>query len=163
MIILIDSREKENSHILNYMAVNKISVKRKQTLKFGDYSFIDHNTDYRNLIVIERKNSLDELALNLTSGKKDNPVNRRERFKNEFKRAKEAGAKMVLLIENATQEDIKEHNYRSKLHPNAFIGSLNSWYNKGYIDNIFFCQDKNDAGWAMLKIFKQYLNLYVSK
>ena len=58
MIILIDSREKENSHILNYMAVNKISVKRKQALKFGDYSFIDHNTDYRNLIVIERKKYL---------------------------------------------------------------------------------------------------------
>jgi hypothetical protein len=157
MIILIDSREKENSHILNYMAVNKISVKRKQALKFGDYSFIDHNTDYRNLITIERKNSLDELALNLTSGKKDNPINRRERFKNEFKRAKEAGAKMVLLIENATQENILNHNYRSKLHPNAFIGSLNSWYNKGYIDNIFFCQDKNDAGWAMLKIFHNFL------
>ena len=157
MIILIDSREKENSHILNYMAVNKISVKRKQTLKFGDYSFIDHNTDYRNLIVIERKNSLDELSLNLTSGKKDHPINRRERFKNEFKRAKEVGAKVVLLIENATQEDIKEHRYRSRLHPNAFLGSLNSWHNKGYIDNIFFCKNKNDVGWAMLKIFYNFL------
>lgn len=157
MILLVDSREKENSHILNYMAVNKISVKEKQPLKFGDYSFIKDNIDYRNQIVIERKNSLDELSLNLTSGKKDNLVNRRERFKNEFKRAKEAGSKIILLIENATQEDILNHNYRSKLHPNAFIGSLNSWYNKGYIDNIFFCESKNDTGWAMLKIFHQFL------
>lgn len=157
MILLVDSREKENSHILNYMAVNKISVKEKQPLKFGDYSFIKDNIDYRNQIVIERKNSLDELSLNLTSGKKDNLVNRRKRFKNEFKRAKEAGSKIILLIENATQEDILNHNYRSKLHPNAFIGSLNSWYNKGYIDNIFFCESKNDTGWAMLKIFHQFL------
>lgn len=157
MILLVDSREKENSHILNYMAVNKISVKEKQPLKFGDYSFIKDNIDYRNQIVIERKNSLDELSLNLTSGKKDNPINRRERFKNEFKRAKEAGSKIVLLIENATQEDILNHNYRSKLHPNAFIGSLNSWYNKGYIDNIFFCESKNDTGLAMLKIFHHFL------
>lgn len=157
MILLVDSREKENSHILNYMAVNKISVKEKQPLKFGDYSFIKDNVDYRNQIVIERKNSLDELSLNLTSGKKDNPVNRRERFKNEFKRAKEAGSKIILLIENATQEDILNHNYRSKLHPNAFIGSLNSWHKKGYIDNIFFCENKDDTGWTMLKIFHQFL------
>lgn len=157
MILLVDSREKENSHILNYMAVNEISVKENQPLKFGDYSFIKDNVDYRNKIVIERKNSLDELSLNLTSGKKDNQVNRRERFKNEFKRAKESGAKIILLIENATQKDILNHNYRSKLHPNAFMGSLNSWHSKGYIDNIFFCESKNDTGWAMLKIFHHFL------
>ena len=39
MVILIDTREKENSHITNYFDKKGIKYK-KQALEFGDYSFM---------------------------------------------------------------------------------------------------------------------------
>ena len=70
MIVLVDTREQENSHILNYFDKKKIKY-MVQKLDVGDYSFmlpknpdmgIDNDIYFTNKIVIERKGSLDELA-----------------------------------------------------------------------------------------------------
>ena len=62
-------------------------------------------------VVIEKKNGLDEIAGNFTVD--------RQRFEDEFIRAKAEGLKVFLIIENASWSDILLHNYRSKLTPKA--------------------------------------------
>lgn len=127
MVIIIDTREKSYGHLLPWFRKNNIQLKRK-SLEFGDYAILG----MEHKIVIERKNSLDELALNFTQ--------KRQQFKNEMMRANAAGAKIILLIENCVQDDIKNHKYRSKFHPNAFLGSLNSWHQKYNLD-VYFCEN----------------------
>ena len=71
MVILIDTREKVNDHILNYFNKKNIAY-RQQALEFGDYSFMLPKVDgllcnelyFHKEIVIERKNSLEELSGN---------------------------------------------------------------------------------------------------
>ena len=148
--IYIDTREQVFSHISNVFIEKKLSIK-KEKLDFGDYTFQteckEFKKDYRNIVVVERKASLDELANNFTK--------HRETFKKEFIRANEAGAKVFLLIEDSTIQMIRNHHYRSQFHPNAFIGSLNSWHYKYNID-IYFCKSKYTAT-AILRIFNKFI------
>ena len=72
---------------------------------------------------------LDELAMCFTRG--------RDRFRKEFERARDAGAKVYLLVENATYEDIVKHRYRSKFASTAFLGSLLSWSVRYNITPVF--------------------------
>jgi len=145
-VMLCDTREQENKHILNYLIKNNINYKEKK-LDFGDYSFELEGLSLEEMIVIERKNSIDELCLNFTK--------ERERFKREILRAYEKKAYFILLIENGNLNDIKNHRYRSRMHPNALIGSLNSWKKKY---NIYtgFC-GKNNTGKVMYNFFKRYV------
>lgn len=84
-MILVDSREKENSHIIKEFIKAKIDFLDKQPLKFGDY--VNHDKK----IVIERKRDLVEFAGNC--GKNH------ARFKRELERCFEAKYKMYILIE----------------------------------------------------------------
>lgn len=68
---------------------------------------------------IERKMSLDELASCFTRG--------RDRFRREFERAAEAGAKVYLLVENGSFEAIANHRYRSRYNEAAYLASLTAW------------------------------------
>jgi ERCC4-type nuclease len=145
--IYIDTREQVFKHISNFFQLKEIPIKRAK-LDFGDYSFRTQSQDYRNIFAIERKHSLDELAINFTK--------HRETFKKEFIRANEVGAKILLLIEDSNQEMIKNHYYRSQFHPNAFMGSLNSWHYKYNID-IFFCKSKY-TGENILKLFNNFVD-----
>jgi len=88
LVILIDTREQENTNIIEFLERKKVSYKTK-ALNFGDYSFflpenkelgIQRDLYFDREIVIERKGSLSELAGNLT---KD-----RERFEKELIRKK---------------------------------------------------------------------------
>ena len=101
MRVVVDTREQENSHIIEYFNRKKIPfVKRK--LDFADYS-CEVNTkllglhveaewlSFENHVVVERKNSIDEIANCIG--------NDRDRFEAEFKRIKASGAKCVLLLE----------------------------------------------------------------
>ena len=63
--------------------------------------------------------NLDELAMCFTRSRK--------RFEREFERARAVGAKVYLLVEDATYEDIIRHRYRSKFASNAFLASLLAW------------------------------------
>lgn len=146
VVILIDTREQENTHITDFFDKKKIPYKRK-ALKFCDYSAelkaneefgLPFDISLENNIAIERKGAsksgLNEIATNFTDG--------RTAFENEFIRAKESGADIYLLIENGSWEDIKAHNYRSKMSENALYNSLLSW-SKKYNIKIHFLKSEN--------------------
>lgn len=131
VVILVDSREKENKHILE--SFNKHDIKYETPnggLKTGDYSLaieLENGKviDFRDSIVIERKNSLEELSSNVTKY--------RERFENELKRANNNNTKFILMIEDANwYKNLLEGNYNTFTHKNAYLGSvmaLKSRYN----------------------------------
>lgn len=130
LTILCDSREQVNENITEYFDKKKISyITRK--LDTGDYSAMIEDMTLEHDVVIEKKNGLDEIAGNFTVD--------RQRFENEFTRAKAEGLKIFLLIENASWNDILVHNYRSKLKPQSLIASLMSWQVKFNI-TITFCK-----------------------
>jgi ERCC4-type nuclease len=136
IVVLIDTREQKNKHITDFFDKKKIKYKSKK-LDFGDYSFyIPKNKElaiFKDIyfdkdIVVERKNSLDELAGNLTQG--------RDRLQGEFIRKQ--FAKMHLLIEDASWDDIKNHNYRSKYNPNSYLATLYCYMARYNISVDFF-------------------------
>ena len=101
---------------------------QRATLAFGDYCgnvridgepLFNTGLTVRPACVIERKMSLEELSSNFTRGRK--------RFEREFERARSAGAKVYLLVENGSWEAIRNHRYRTKYRPEAFMASLTAW------------------------------------
>ena len=137
LIILSDTRERENRHILQPLhekGMEFLEIK----LDAGDYSYmlpkneklgIVRDTYFDNDIVIERKASLEELSGNLT---KD-----RTRFEAELIRCK---GKMILMIEGNSYTDIFYHSYKTKFNENAFFASLISYRAKYGIDIAFIDQ-----------------------
>lgn len=125
MVILIDTREQQIKHITAYFDKKGIKYTR-QKLDCGDYSFKVDERSYENEIVVERKNSLEELSGNFTT--------QRERFEREFQRCK---GKIILLVENGSIDKILEHKYRSELSVNAFLGSLQTFENRYDINTKF--------------------------
>lgn len=118
-------------------------------LDFGDYTYnltlpegSLHDTSKRikPKCVIERKQNLDELAMCFTRS--------RDRFKREFERAAEAGARIYLLTENASIDMILLGRYRSKFNSKAFIASLTA-YSVRYNMTPIFCSSENSG--AMIR------------
>ena len=159
MIIITDTREARNQHVLEAFSKAEIPFKVKK-LHFGDYSM----EDCENKVIIERKATLTELSGNLTKGRK--------RFAAEFERARQAGAKIYLLIEDekARQKmvdrqamddigDISGKDYaktwRSKFTARAMIASLASWKVKYDLEIIFV--SKKDSGAKIIEIFEKFL------
>jgi hypothetical protein len=156
--ILYDTREQQNQHILDYFDKQKVSYK-KQKIDEGDYTaIITKRPDmgiYRDLYfpaAVERKNSVDELAGNL-SEKTDSRDD--IRLIRELQRAKAKGIKMYLIIEDKNgMENIKKGNYRSLYKPKSFLGRLSSIQDSYLHDTIFV--SSNDTG------FEIYRKLYYS-
>ena len=92
-LLLVDTREKPKAieSILKSFDSAGISYTRTKLL-FGDY--MDYN---RPGIVIDRKQTIQELAKNVTV--------ERDRFVNELDRAKAAGAHLVILVEQNRYKD----------------------------------------------------------
>lgn len=161
--ILSDSREQRNQHVLEALNQDGIKFKSKG-LKFGDYSFSFDGTSYEKEVILERKATLTELAGNFCSGRK--------RFEAEFIKATEAGAKVILLVEDAdgrekmilrrtldadkslTADARQKKTWRSNFTANSMIASIASWKEK-YNFSIIFCNKKETAG-QMLKSFYEY-------
>lgn len=119
MLILVDTREQKNQHIIDYLDSKGIPHKLEK-LETADYTFILPNyadLGFDRQILIEKKNSLDEISGNFT---KD-----RERFTREFERV--TTEKIHLVIENATWKKLLNGTYRSQLNPRAFMASMMSW------------------------------------
>lgn len=121
--IIADTREHNTPRAKKRFQAFGVPVERA-TLSYGDYTWnygghYDVGCTLFPTCVVERKMSLDELASNLTRGRK--------RFQREFERAADHGAKVYLLVENASWEAIMMHRYRSKYHPKAFLASLTAW------------------------------------
>ena len=125
MEILIDTREQNTEEARRRFERFRCPFSRA-TLNYGDYTFnfnlpdgqpfLDVRNTVKPPVVIERKASLGELAKCL--GK------RRKRFLRELQRAKDAGAKVYLLVENATWENLINGKYRSQLKPDIFLANL---------------------------------------
>lgn len=130
LTIVVDTREQKNEHIMGYFDTNKVAHTTRK-LDTGDYSAMIGKMTLEHDVVIERKASLDELAGNFTID--------RQRFEDEFTRAKAEGLKVFLLVENASLSDIFSHNYISKLEPKSLLASLLSWQVR-YNITIMFCK-----------------------
>lgn len=154
LTILIDTREQKNQHITNYF--DKKGIKYKiQKLDYGDYScMLSKNVELglpfditlENVIAIEKKNSLNEIAGNIGKG--------RTAFENEFIRSQKC-QNFILLIENGNYTDIRLGNYNSELGAKSFYNTLLSWRLK-YGFQIDFVDSKY-TGSHMFEIFKKKL------
>jgi len=125
--ILVDNREQTTPKAVERYKSFGVPYKRA-TLNYGDYCGIitlndseiyDTAHSVKASCVIERKMSLDELAMCFTRG--------RDRFRREMERAASNGSTVYLLVENATYEGIIKHRYRSRFSPSAFLASLTAW------------------------------------
>lgn len=147
LVILIDSREQENSHVVNWLNKSKKSYK-VQKLDYGDYScmlpvgsFKGQTRDiyFTDTIAIERKFCIDEIAMNLKDKKTNvNEVNKEiiellgqkyleKVLKTDYNRLKFELANMnrydiefyIFIEDKDFDKNIREHNYRSLYAPDV--------------------------------------------
>ena len=143
--ILADTREQDTARARERYERMNAPVSRAK-LNYGDYCYnavlpsgsaiYDTEKPINPACVIERKMSLDELAMCLG---KD-----RDRFEREFERASAAGARVILLCENSNWENLINGRYRSKLHPNAYLASLVAWSAR-YDFQLVFCKEETSG------------------
>ena len=151
-MLIVDTREKPKAikSLLTYIKRQSIPYEVKK-LDFGDYL----NTD-RPDIVIDRKQNISELAKNV--GTKD-----RERFKREILRAHEAGAHLIILVEQNKYQDrgewvqvqdisdlLRWSSPHTQVTGERIYRILVSWCAK-YPISVRFC-DKKDTGKEIIKI-----------
>lgn len=157
MTILVDTREKVNSHITD--AFDKAGVKWKsKSLSYGDYSFfipaneklsIPRDLYFDRKVCIERKANLEEISGNLT---KD-----RARIEKEFALAPPF---KVLLIESSNYSDVATGNYDTKYNNKSFLASLHTlWFKYGL--PVFFMPDKKFSSLFIKKYFEYYFKNYI--
>ena len=150
MVVLVDTREQENAHILSYFDQKHVQYEEK-SLSTADYSaFLPANKEFGVLrpiyftdsVLIERKNSLDELASNLTIG--------RTRFESELLRAK--GANIALMVENASYGDLVRGNYRSKYEAKSFVATL-ATFSARYGLDVNFVEKELAGNWIYHRLY----------
>lgn len=149
--ILCDTREQDTPKARARYKAFGVPFQRA-TLGYGDYCgniqipgsapLYDISSKVIPRFAIERKQSLDELAACFTR--------ERARFRREFERANDNGARIMLLVENATWEGIHMHRYRSRFSPAAFSASLVAWSIR-YNLNLIFC--KSESSGMIIKEF----------
>lgn len=140
LTLIVDTREQDTDRLRRRIRQTGLSFVR-QKLDFGDYSAkttLDNGTEFdiSGSVSIERKMNLDELCACYCKGRK--------RFTREFERAKSAGAKIYLLIENANWEKAYNGSYRSKMSPQALTASLFAWLAR-YNCQIIFCKEETSG------------------
>lgn len=141
MVCLVDTREQPTARSKMRLRAIGLPIERV-ALNFGDYSARCPSLDLSDKMVIERKMSVDELCNCYCQGRK--------RFEREFLRAKNAEAKIYLLIEDATWEQIFRHRYRSRMNPKSLVASMIAWLAR-YNCQLIFC-DQNISGWLIREI-----------
>ena len=135
MTVLCDTREQDT--LLARKRLKQIGVPiERVALSFGDYSARCDSLDIRDLVAIERKMDLSELAHCYCQDRK--------RFVREFERAKEAGAKLYLLVENGSLDEAYSGHYRAKVHPKSLTASMLAWLAR-YNCQILFCSAENSG------------------
>lgn len=145
MVILVDRREQPTERAQKRYSSFGVPY-RMVTLSYGDYTYnaqlpdgtwlFNESTTILPTMAIERKMSLDELASCFTHS--------RERFEREFRRAKEHGARIILLVENANWENLMNGKYTSKFNQKAFFASICSWMIRYDIQPVF-CKEETSG------------------
>lgn len=162
-MIIFDTREQVNQHILDYFDKAKVKYK-KQKIDEGDYTAIItkcpelgiHRDLYFN-VAVERKNSIDELAGNLSEESDTHDDIRLER---EMERAKHKGIMMFLLVEDHDCIDnIITHNYRSLYSPHALYEKLTSIQIK-YLNGSYF-ENKENSGRIIYSILRHTIKYFL--
>lgn len=157
LTILVDTREKNNQHLLDYWDGKEINHKKK-ALSYGDYSFMIPKNEDLNIprdiyfdgeVIIERKGSLEEISGNLTK--------ERDRLEKEFSLSPKT---KVLLIENGTYGDVVMGNYNTQYNKKSFWASLHSFWHK-YNIPVFFMPDMKYSGIFVRGYFEYYLKNYL--
>lgn len=125
IVVIVDTREKENKHITKFFNDKKINYIIK-TLDFGDYSCMipegtfkgqERDIFFDRDIAIERKACIDELANNF----KDDAV----RIKTELAHLNKYEIRCYLFIEDPNYDiNIRKGNYRSKYKPKALYNRI---------------------------------------
>ena len=135
MVCLVDTREQDTPRLRARLRQMECPHERVK-LDFGDYSarFPLPDGEWFSLegkVSVERKMSLDELCHCFCQD--------RERFAREFERARAAGAKLYLLVEDATWEHIYAGKYRSKMRETALVASVLAYLAR-YDCQVIFCR-----------------------
>lgn len=150
----MDSREKSANHLFKYWDNHKIEYETT-ALPSGDYSFklkaipelgIMEDMYFYNDIVLERKNSLEELSGCFAQT--------RERFNDEWSRC--YAKQKYLLIENATYEDLINGRYDTQYSSKSFLGSLHS-FNAKYDLQVMFMPNKEYSPIYILAVCQYFL------
>ena len=137
MKICVDSREQATKQSERRYADFGAPWERGK-LDFGDYSAVFTLPDgaefsLKDKAVVERKMSLTECCGCFTHD--------RPRFTREFERAKQAGARTYLLIEEASWEKAYNGKYRSRMKPQALVASMLAWLAR-YNCQIIMCDSR---------------------
>lgn len=142
IVIICDSREQKNNHILDYF--NEHGIKYfEDKMETADYTFYLPNYPHLGLdrsILIERKNSWDEIIGNFTK--------HRKRFVAEFERLN--CEDMHIMIETATWRKLINGSYRSKVPPQSIMASIMT-FSFRYNTKIWFTQP-SDSGYVILSL-----------
>ena len=149
--LIIDSREKPKAieNILKVFDSKGINYETSKLL-FGDY--MDFS---RPQVVVDRKQTIAELAKNCTTD--------HDRFVRELERAKKAGSRLVILVEQNRYKDREKwvrvetiedlmlwSNPHTTIRGEKIFRILSSWIAK-YPIEVRFC-DKRNTGKEILKI-----------
>lgn len=152
LTILVDTREQPTERAKKRYQGFGVPYKRAH-LNYGDYTFnaklpsgkwlYEEGQIVSAPIVIERKMNLDELAMCFTR--------ERDRFEREFQRAKTNNARVFLLVENSTWENLINGKYRSQYNAKAYLASLCAWIVR-YDLQLIFCKEETSG-----KLIKEFL------
>lgn len=135
LICLVDTREQDTVRARKRLQTIELPIERV-ALKFGDYSARCGALDLQNSVVIERKMNLDEICHCYCQD--------RPRFEREFQRARDADAKVYLLIENGSWEKAYSGVYRSNMRPESLVASMTAWLAR-YRCQLIFCKEETSG------------------
>ena len=173
--VIVDTREKQVNHILNkfdegleekpshhnmYRGLKSTFTepipyyKQSKGLKVGDFTLVvqlpnRNQINFQDKIIIERKNSLNELCQNLFD-KDSKDKNGMTRFERELARAKENNIKVILLVETEDMHSkiLSSKHFRydkaSKVSPKSFNSILRSLQAR-YNISIEYCNKRDSA------------------
>lgn len=153
MVILIDTREKQNEHITSAFEKHGVMYERR-ALKHGDYSFylkanpalgIHKDLYFDKQIVVERKANLEEISQNFTKFRA-----------NLEKELACAPPTKVILIESNNYTDLVHHYYSTEYNPKSFLTSFHSFWHR-YNCPMFFLQEKRDASIFIKYFFDTFI------
>lgn len=143
-MIICDTREQKNGHILDYFEKNGIPYEVRK-LDTGDYM-----DDQRDGLTVDRKQDLNELCGNLFSHDKS-------RFWREVRRAREEKKKLIFLCEHGgkikTLRDVPEWKSRFSKITGRQLYSEMCRVSIAYGCEFLFC-NKKETGKKILELLK---------